>query len=77
MTGQMFQGNTGLIKFCACLAAERWQSGRLRQTRNLLYPRGYRGFESLSLRQLLDRGMPLGGGSQCQSVAPAVLSSAF
>ena len=30
--------------------AERWQSGRMRQTRNLLYRLRYRGFESLSLR---------------------------
>ena len=30
---------------------ERWQSGRMRQSRKLLYSQGYRGFESLSLRK--------------------------
>src|SRR3989338_7934144 len=30
---------------------ERWKSGRMRQTRNLMYPQGYRGFESHPLRQ--------------------------
>ena len=43
----------GLIKLMLGPAAERWQSGRMRQTRNLLYPLGYRGFESLSLRHIL------------------------
>ena len=40
-----------LIEFgLARSTAERWQSGRMRQTRNLLYRLRYRGFESLSLR---------------------------
>ena len=33
---------------------ERWQSGRMRQTRNLVYVYAYLGFKSLSLRQYLD-----------------------
>ena len=51
-----FMGGAGqdraprLIKFASRSAAERWQSGRMRQTRNLLYRLRYRGFESLSLR---------------------------
>ncbi len=32
---------------------ERWQSGRMRLTRNQLIVRAVRGFESLSLRQFL------------------------
>ena len=35
----------------ALLATERWQSGRSRRTRNAEYSQGYRGFESLPLRQ--------------------------
>ena len=36
---------------------ERWQSGRMRQTRNLLYGYPYRGFESLSLRQIIEAAL--------------------
>ena len=32
-------------------APERWQSGRMHRTRNAAYSQGYRGFESLPLRQ--------------------------
>ena len=34
-------------------ASERWQSGLSYLTRNQAYPKGYRGFESLPLRQSL------------------------
>src|SRR5437016_2110537 len=34
------EAHAGLIKFAPSSAAERWQSGRMRQTRNLLYPSG-------------------------------------
>ena len=36
---------------CSLTAAERWQSGRSRRTRNAEYAQAYRGFESLPLRQ--------------------------
>ncbi len=40
---------------------ERWQSGRMRLTRNQLYSlTGYLGFKSLSLRQL-EKGPPCAG----------------
>jgi hypothetical protein len=37
---------------------ERWQSGRMRRSRKPLYPFGYRGFESLPLRQLAFHHIP-------------------
>ena len=38
-----------------------WQSGRMRWTRNPVYPHGYRGFESLSHRSEAEyhKGTPL------------------
>ncbi len=39
------------IKVCIMSRAEKWQSGRMRATRNRVYGQPYQGFESLLLRQ--------------------------